>query len=476
MTEVLLARLDDITAAAAGAIATASNVGTVGTGVFKQKTGTDAEFYKINPASTKVSFALVGTDRIDVDVVEANLSIANQGGVLAFTRISPVATDRLLGRDTAGAGAAEEIAATGGIEFTGAGAIQRSALTGDVTASAGSGATTIPNNTVTNAKMADMVQATIKGRQAAAGTGDPEDLTATQARTAMGLGTAAVENIGTSGATVPLLNSSTLTFGGALGIGGAPASQAQLTVTTLSARFYGSDSAFTAGGNCAMVDFAGGYARVGGINGGGGNVGLQLISRNGVVAQADAGWQFGTPTGGDKGAGTINVASGIYNNGTLLSTGFTEGTEQASTSGTSIDFTSIPAGTKVIVVEFDGVSTNGSSQIMIQLGDSGGVEATGYLGSSWSSGGGAANFTTGFGIRCSNAATAVVHGALTLTREDSANNTWVISGCIADPTNTNMGITAGVKPLSATLDRVRVTTVNGTDTFDAGAINIKYAS
>lgn len=178
MTEVLLARLDDINASVAGAIATVSNVGTVGVGIFKQKTGTDAEFYKINPASSKISFALVGTDRIDVNVVEANLTIGNLSGQLGFARIGPVATDRLLGRDTAGSGAAEEIAVSGGIEFTGAGGIQTSAFTGDVTKSAGGTALTIPNNTVTYAKMQDVSAASrVLGRGSAAGAGDPQELT-----------------------------------------------------------------------------------------------------------------------------------------------------------------------------------------------------------------------------------------------------------------------------------------------------------
>ena len=53
------------------------------------------------------------------------------------------ATDRLFGRDTAAAGPAEEITVGGGIEFTGSGGIQRSALTGEVTATAGSNATTV---------------------------------------------------------------------------------------------------------------------------------------------------------------------------------------------------------------------------------------------------------------------------------------------------------------------------------------------
>lgn len=54
---------------------------------------------------------------------------------------------------------------------------QRAALTGDVTASANSNATTIANDAVSNAKLANMAAGTVKGRQIDAGTGDPVDLT-----------------------------------------------------------------------------------------------------------------------------------------------------------------------------------------------------------------------------------------------------------------------------------------------------------
>lgn len=63
------------------------------------------------------------------------------------------ATDRILGRDTAGAGNTEELTVGGGIEFTGSGGIQRGALSGDVAASAGSGATTIGNDKITEAML-----------------------------------------------------------------------------------------------------------------------------------------------------------------------------------------------------------------------------------------------------------------------------------------------------------------------------------
>lgn len=153
------------------------------------------------------------------------------------------------------------------------------------------------------------------------------------------------------------------------------------------------------------------------------------------------------------------------------------GTEQATTSGTSIDFTSIPAWVKRITVQLVGVSTNGTSPLLIQIGDSGGIEATGYLGTShsFSSGGvGGANFTTGFGIRAGLLATTVRHGAIVLTLEDSAAFTWVASGNVGCSDDTTASMTAGSKALSAALDRVRLTTVNGTDEFDAGGVNILY--
>lgn len=106
--------------------------------------------------------------------------------LVTYAKIQNVsATDRLLGRDSGGAGDIEELAVTGGIEFTGSGGIQSSAHTGDVTKAAGGTATTIAANAVTNAKLAQMVQATFKGRAAAAGTGDPVDLTISQVKTAL---------------------------------------------------------------------------------------------------------------------------------------------------------------------------------------------------------------------------------------------------------------------------------------------------
>lgn len=116
----------------------------------------------------------------DVSVAGGGTSITLNPGVVDLTDLSDMNTDRLIGRDTAAVGPPEELAVSGGLEFTGTGGIQRSALTGDVTAAAGNNATTIANDAVSNAKAANMADSTIKGRAVGGGTGDPQDLTAAQ--------------------------------------------------------------------------------------------------------------------------------------------------------------------------------------------------------------------------------------------------------------------------------------------------------
>jgi hypothetical protein len=178
-------------------------------------------------------------------------------------------------------------------------------------------------------------------------------------------------------------------------------------------------------------------------------------------------------TGGTvTGATTFNAAV----TGTSFSTAtgtlypLISGTAVASTSGTSIDFTGIPSYAKRITVMFSAVSTNGTSLIQIQLGDSGGVETTAYASSAWTANTNNANSSTGFIIHASNASAARSwDGAYTLVLLDT-NNNWVVTGTCISFNDNAQSIGAGRKQVSATLDRVRITTVNGTDTFDAGTI------
>lgn len=168
----------------------------------------------------------------------------------------------------------------------------------------------------------------------------------------------------------------------------------------------------------------------------------------------------------------ISVGTGLtLSGGSLAASGvLTLGTAQASTSGTSIDFTSIPAGTNLIIISFIGVSTSGTSGVIVQLGDSGGVETSGYLGCAYRNA--YTNYTAGIGISSANAAASVYHGLVILSRADG--NTWG-AGVFMGQSDTNYtGVGGASKSLSAELDRVRITTVGGSDTFDAGTLNISY--
>jgi hypothetical protein len=152
-------------------------------------------------------------------------------------------------------------------------------------------------------------------------------------------------------------------------------------------------------------------------------------------------------------------------------------TQQASTSGTAITFSSIPSGVRKIHIMFSSVSTSGTSNLMIQIGDSGGVETSSYLGAATtitSATPASANFTTGFGITATTLAAMSIHGVATLTLMNSSTNTWAGTSIVGHSNATTISMGAGAKSLSAELDRVVITTVGGAETFDAGAINISY--
>ena len=154
----------------------------------------------------------------------------------------------------------------------------------------------------------------------------------------------------------------------------------------------------------------------------------------------------------------------------------TSGTAVVSTSGTSIDFINIPSTAKRITVMFSGVSTSGTSSHLLQLGTSAGVTSSGYICSAvrfFQSGTIATNnFTTGFGTNAQDSGS-LYSGSIVISQ--FSGNNWVAQGNIG-MNDTLFQVTAGSVSLAAILDRVRITTVNGTDTFDAGSINILYES
>lgn len=167
------------------------------------------------------------------------------------------------------------------------------------------------------------------------------------------------------------------------------------------------------------------------------------------------------------GTGTVAV------NG--ASTNIVLGTPLASTSGTSIDFTGIPSWVRRITVMFNGVSTNGSSPVQIQLG-AGSVQTTSYFSGAVIAGGTnvaqGGNSTTGLMIEGTTGAAVVRHGSAAITSFGS--NIWTMQSVTGRSDSAFGQVAGGSVTLSGTLDRVRITTVNGTDVFDAGSVNIMY--
>jgi len=156
-----------------------------------------------------------------------------------------------------------------------------------------------------------------------------------------------------------------------------------------------------------------------------------------------------------------------YQGGTI-----TSGTAVASTSGTSITFSSIPSWVKRITVMFRDVSTSGTSIMLCQVG-AGSVTTSGYTSAAWSNNTSTTTGSTGFNLVGVEVASGTYSGVIQLVSFGS--NAWCQQGSLGSQNSGNASSTgAGYVNLSGTLDRVVITTVNGTDTFDNGSINILY--
>jgi hypothetical protein len=157
-----------------------------------------------------------------------------------------------------------------------------------------------------------------------------------------------------------------------------------------------------------------------------------------------------------------------------------QGTSVASTSGTSITFTGIPSWAKRITFMLNGVSISGNTtQIQIQLGTSGGFVTSGYVSNgayvqASSTVSGVSLFSTGFYVGQLSAVTDTFGAALTISSFGS--NTWACAGTATRTGAFPAALFLASNPiaLGGTLTQIRLTTVNGTDTFDAGSVNILY--
>jgi len=175
--------------------------------------------------------------------------------------------------------------------------------------------------------------------------------------------------------------------------------------------------------------------------------------------------------GGITLASPLPISQGGTGSSSFTASTMTLKTTQATTSGTEVDYGSIPSGTKRITVMFNGVSGNGSdNSVLVQLGTSSGLTTSGYVSlSSW--GGGAVQDLGGiivYGIGGSN----TISGILTICHMGS--NLFVGSHSVRY--NSSNGVFGGGHvQLGGTLDRLRIRP-NGSDSFDAGSVNVMYES
>ena len=149
---------------------------------------------------------------------------------------------------------------------------------------------------------------------------------------------------------------------------------------------------------------------------------------------------------------------------------------QNSTSGTAIDFTGIPSWAKRVTVMFYGVSTSGTSLLRIRLGTSSGVEATGYIGDYNPVSTNpyyVQDVTDGIPLNAPSTVAAANTYSGVVVFSNISGNKWVADGG-SKSSSYLVGKVGGFKELAGVLDRIRITTVIGTDTFDAGSINVMY--
>jgi hypothetical protein len=160
-----------------------------------------------------------------------------------------------------------------------------------------------------------------------------------------------------------------------------------------------------------------------------------------------------------------------------LSQPLTLGTVQSTLSGTAVDFTNIPSWVKRVTVMFQGVSTNGTNPYRVQLGTGGTPTTSGYVGStSWLGSGGSSAvsaLSSGFDINSNSSAPSAITGHLIFT--NISGNIWIASGTTGFSSGTSsVQHVGGAVNVGGVLNMVRITSLGGTDSFDAGTVNILY--
>lgn len=160
------------------------------------------------------------------------------------------------------------------------------------------------------------------------------------------------------------------------------------------------------------------------------------------------------------------IQGGAIQSSTIEGGAVARATAVATTSGTSFNFTGIPPWAECVTVIFRGVSTSGTSSVLVQLGTSGGIVTSGYASST-------GNVVTTAGLVIPGTAATDVRTAV-MQIFNLTGNEWVTSGTGKTSTTAYTEGFGGAVTLPGVLDRVRITTINGTDTFDAGTINVMW--
>jgi hypothetical protein len=135
------------------------------------------------------------------------------------------------------------------------------------------------------------------------------------------------------------------------------------------------------------------------------------------------------------------------------------------TSGTSVDFTGIPSWVQRITMTFVGVSKNSTSNPLVQVGNAGGYVTSGYISAS-----DGLITPDGFIVEAT-AASDELYGTMTLTK--NAAGVWVQSH-VVKVAGGIVFVGAGSIAGAGTVDRIRLTTISGTNTFDSGSVGITY--
>ena len=148
-------------------------------------------------------------------------------------------------------------------------------------------------------------------------------------------------------------------------------------------------------------------------------------------------------------------------------------TEVASTSGATIDW-DIPAGVRRITMHFTDVSTSGTSKMMVQIGPSGGVETSGYISTASLQGSNDLAIAAGFSLNYNHGAAELYYGRISFELGFPATNGWNILGTLRRVSGIDNTSYGGSKPLAGELRKIRLTTEGGSETFDAGLVNISW--